>query len=229
MSPNSAKTYKAALRAVLARYEDDAPLPKDWRGILKGRGERPARVWLDKSELERLEKVTAFNKTELTTKLCFLIGAYTGMRHSDIIKTKAAAVQGGRLVYVSKKTGVTAAVPCAEKTRGWIERMETLNPAAVPLERYNNAIRELCQRAGIDAPAAVHRAGEDAAGPKWRFVTSHTARVSFCTNLANMGVPILEISRMAGHTSTSMTERYIAGGGATPGPEAMRYFGIPCE
>ena len=64
--------------------------------------------------------------------------------------------------------------------------------------------------AGIDAEVKVRKAGKDYTARKWECVSGHTARISFCTNLAVAGVPLCDIKTLAGHTSEAMTERYIA-------------------
>ena len=52
-------------------------------------------------------------------------------------------------------------------------------------------------------------AGEEKTGPKYQFLSSHSARVSFCTILADYGTDILDIMRLAGHTNPNMSARYI--------------------
>ena len=66
------------------------------------------------------------------------------------------------------------------------------------------------RRAGIDEPVTVYEGGKTRKGPKYLFVTSHTFRISFVTNLHKAGLDLLTISRMAGHTNVAMTERYCA-------------------
>jgi site-specific recombinase XerD len=39
--------------------------------------------------------------------------------------------------------------------------------------------------------------------------TPHALRHSFCTNMLAMGVPLLTVSRLAGHSSVAITQRYI--------------------
>ena len=46
-------------------------------------------------------------------------------------------------------------------------------------------------------------------GKKHEFVSSHTARRSFASNLASLGVPVREIQLRMGHASAAITERYI--------------------
>jgi site-specific recombinase XerD len=40
--------------------------------------------------------------------------------------------------------------------------------------------------------------------------TPHMLRHAFCTNLLDAGVPLLDVSRLAGHSSVTVTQRYLA-------------------
>ena len=72
--------------------------------------------------------------------------------------------------------------------------------------------------------------GKEQSGKKFRFVTSHTGRRSFATNLLKKGVPIEQIAIMMGHISggkpnVTMTQRYIVGE-TEINSETMRLFGV---
>ncbi len=223
VAASSARTYLAVLKGVLARYEDEEDICKEYRDILRAKNEKPVKTYLTTDELRRLEGVTVRNDTERQVLYQFLIGAYTGMRISDVRQVSGENVEGDTLGYVSQKTGIHAVVPCGERVKGYIHWVLD-NEVLISLAGYNGAIRRLCKRAGINERVKVHKAGRDLAGEKWEFVSSHTARISFCTNLAGLGVPLLDISRMAGHTSTGMTERYVVNTKISLPAAALKYF-----
>lgn len=58
---------------------------------------------------------------------------------------------------------------------------------------FNRRLRRACLRAGL-APDAT---------------TPHMLRHAFCTNLLDAGVPLLDVSRMANHSSVVVTQRYL--------------------
>lgn len=221
---SSEKTYLAVLKATMARYADEVDIPcKEFRDILKCRNDKPMKTYLTLEELEQLEKVAVKTQVERHVLDEFLIGAYTGMRISDTKETSTENIQDGVLRYVSIKTGVHATVPLK---RGLEERIERArgNRVSVSLVAYNEAIRRLCRRAGINSMVKVRKGGKDLTGEKWEFVSSHTARISFCSNLSRMGASLVDIARMAGHTSTIMTERYIATRDIKLPETAMAFF-----
>lgn len=223
VAASSAHTYFAALKAVMGRYADEVRMPEGYEAILKIKNERPVRTWLTPAELKRLEGVETRNEQEKRALYQFLIGAYTGMRISDINNVSTANIVDGQLSYVSEKTSVHAVIPCSERVREYITWVQE-HGRAMTLAGYNNVVRRLCRRAGIIEKIKVFRGGREETGEKWRYVSSHTARISFCTNLGGLGVPLLDISRMAGHTSTGMTERYIVNSRVTLPAAARKYF-----
>lgn len=223
VAASSARTYLAVVKSVLARFEDEADFCREYRDILHAKNERPVKTYLTAAELKQLERVEVKNATERQVLYQFLIGAYTGMRISDIRQVGGENIGDGSLGYVSKKTGIHAVVPCGEKVEGYIRWVQD-NEILITLAGYNKALRRLCWRAGITGRVKVHKAGRDLTGEKWRFVSSHTARISFCTNMAELRVPLLDISRMAGHSTTGMTERYVVNTKVNLPNAALKYF-----
>jgi len=174
-------------------------------------------------ELERLERVEVKTEYEWIVLDEFVIGAYTGMRISDAKEISEENMANGYISYVSIKTGVHAVVPMKAGIAERIRRVQA-NECDVNLMTYNRVLRNLCKRAGITERVKVFKAGEHKKGEKWQYVSSHTARQSFATNLAILGVPLLDVSRCMGHTSTQMTERYVVKTKAELDVKALKYF-----
>ncbi len=227
VSPSSAKTILARTSAMLERFSDELKLPDGWKKILSCKGDDPMRVYLTPEELLKFEAVQTRGEREEIVKNECLLEAYIGARVSDICALTEDNIQGNSLVYVSKKTHKKASIPVGEKVRGWL-RYCTENKEFSPKSRATRGsiIIRLCERAGIDTPVVVHSAGRDASGPKYLFVTSHTFRISFVTNLHGSGLDLLTISRMAGHSNVAMTERYCAATSPHLSEEAQKYLGI---
>lgn len=209
LAPSSAKTVAAALSAVLHRYADEGVIPcKDYATILRLKGEAPVKTYLTLDELERLERVTTRTDNERLVLNEFIVGAKTGCRLSDIRELSEANVVRGTLTYTSKKTGITASVPCSERTRERLVWLES-NRKSIDTATFNRTIRRLCKRAGINEQVKVHKGGEDMTGPKWKFISSHSARISVATNLSEANTPLNDIRDILGHTNTAMTSRYV--------------------
>ena len=123
--------------------------------------------------------------------------------------------EDGMLTYKSKKTNVFASIPATPELMFLLRLNKTLNVRMSDVG-YNKSIRRIAKNAGIDYKIKLN----DVVAEKWEFLSSHDCRRGFCTNLHLGGEELLTISRMAGHSNTAMTERYIW---ASRRPEAERY------
>lgn len=223
VAQSTARTYFAVFKAILKRYEDDAEFCKDYANILKAKNEKPVKTFLTMKELERLERVEVKTEYERIVLDEFLIGAYTGMRISDAKEISEENMANGYISYVSIKTGVHAVVPMKAGIAERIRRVQA-NECDVNLMTYNRVLRNLCKRAGITERVKVFKAGEHKKGEKWEYCSSHTARISFASNLANLGVPLIDISRMLGHQNIQTTMRYIVNTKPEIDPRALKFF-----
>ena len=223
VAQSSARTYFAVIKAILKRYEDEVDFCKSYADILKAKNEKPLKTFLNKKELEQLESVSVKNPNEQYVLDVFMIGAYTGMRVSDAMEISEENMSNGFVSYVSIKTGIQAVIPMKEGIDERIRRVQA-NECDMPVMTYNRIIRRLCQRAGITERVKVFKGGEHLNGERWEYVSSHTARISFATNLSILGVPLIQISRCMGHTNTAMTERYIVPTQVHFSPTALKYF-----
>lgn len=223
VAQSSARTYFATLKSVMSRYEDEAGFCKDYKTILKAKNETPLKTFLTMDELKTLEKVECKTEVEQYVLDEFLIGAYTGMRISDAREVSEENMVNGHLSYVSIKTGIQAVIPLKTGIAERIMRVQT-SDCNVTTMGYNLAIRRLCKRAGITDKVKVFKGGEHIKGEKWEFVSSHTGRISFATNLAILGVPILDISKLMGHADIATTQRYIVNTLAHVNDRAMKFF-----
>ena len=223
VAQSTARTYFAVFKAILKRYEDDMDFCKDYADILKAKNEKPVKTFLSMKDLAQLEQVMPNDPNEQYVLDVFLIGAYTGMRVSDAREISEENMSNDYISYVSIKTGIQAVVPIKSGIPERIRRVQA-NDSDLPLMTYNRIIRRLCERAGITERVKVYKAGEHKKGQKWEYCSSHTARISFATNLANLGVPLLEVSKMMGHTTIQQTERYVVKTKAELDVKALKYF-----
>lgn len=225
VATSSARTYFAVLRAVLERFEDTEKVCKDYRTILRAKNEKPVKTFLTQTELARLDSVAIKTDAERLVLNQFMIAALTGARLSDVRELTPDNITGGILSYVSIKTGIQSVIPCSEKVSGYVNGLSEIKKS-VTTAGFEKIIRRLCKRAGIDSTVKVYKAGRHLEGPKWMFVSSHTARISFCTNLSKLGVPLIDVSRLAGHSSVTMTERYIVKTAIKLPDTAMSYLSL---
>lgn len=221
---NSAHTYIARLRSVLNRYKEVGIIPcEEFKDILKCGKEVSQKTYLNEVELKALERTPTKNERERFVKLCFLISARTGMRISDTLRTTEENVKGDTLDYVSKKTSIEAQVPVSAEVKEWIAQVNGI--AYRPTEaNYNLIIKRLCKRAGVNEKIKLFKRGKEMTGEKWQFVSSHTARVSFCTCLSRH-LDLNAIATLAGHTNPIMTANYVVRTAPKLNDGARQFFG----
>ena len=223
VAPNTAKTVLASLKAILRRYEEDVELPRGWETIVTARGEKPQKTYLTRKEIEQFAAVETRGEVERYVKACFLVSCWTGMRVSDARRITEENIKDGTLSYVSEKTGVLSVIPAKPGLWELIQVVKE-REGDMYLATYNDALRRLAKRAGIREKVKIHKAGRTETVEKWEALSSHSGRVSIATCLADAGVSLIDTCRVLGHTSTSMTERYVVKTRPELSSKAMRFF-----
>ena len=222
VAKSSARQYAAKFKAVLNLYSEEFHIPNDYIKILNLRNEKCVSIWLNDGELERLSGYKAKSGNERLVQAQFLIGSYSGMRRSDYSRITEENMMDGFLSYVSQKTKIQATVPLKPIVAELIERV--VISREISEMAFNEIIRNICKECGINERVKVFKAGKEVTGEKWMFVTSHTARRSFATNLYLRGADLYSISRMMGHSSVTMTEGYVVCGLREQSKEVLEYF-----
>lgn len=224
VAPNSAVTYFAVLKSFLTMFADEGVIPcKDPYRVLKAKHVPSQHIALTEEEVLLIDQYESRSKCEMDTKILFMRGCLTGARSSDCKKLSEKNICDGLVRYVSQKTKTEVVQPMHYLLPKYLEMQpeKEHSPSAMC-----TALRRICKKLGFDEPVTLFVNGRTQTGPKWQFVTLHTARRSFCSNLALRGVPIETIAKLAGHTQSQITSRtYVVINTKTPGDAAMAFFG----
>jgi len=92
------------------------------------------------------------------------------------------------------------------------------------MSAMNRIIKRVAKKCGINTPVTIFYRGKMQTQPKWKFLGFHSARRSFCSNLAQRGVDIYTIAALAGHRNANMTFRYIISDTQNLPTEAQAFF-----
>ena len=214
------------MKSVFNIYNEEVKLPKGYEDISSVKKDVSQNTWLNDSEIERIIAYIPANDTERLVKNQFIMGCVTGARHSDYMNFTRENVVGERLVYVSIKTHIQAEVPLSKVVERLIAENEMFYIAGKEVSdpSFNKTIREICRKLGMNERLKLYRAGEFVEGAKYEFISSHTARRSFATNLYLRGADLYAISKMMGHSSVTMTEGYISCGLRDLSDDILDYF-----
>lgn len=229
MAQTSARQYCAKLKAVIAPYTDEVSLPREWRKFLTIKDDESQHTYLTEDEIRRVIAYQPDSMTEAIVQQQFILGCLTGARHSDYSRfTEANVTPTGNLVYVSKKTHVKAELPLSPVAKDILFATDGEYAGAYKKQvsdtTFNDTIRRICNLCDIDQTIQLYRNGDFWTGHKYEAVSSHTSRRSFCTNLYLRCRDLLLVSKLAGHSSTAMSERYICCGMESLTENAMNYF-----
>lgn len=219
----SVRRYLCWFSIVLAMFEEEVELPKNWRKYLHVADDVSQNVFLTEDEITKIMAYKPENKNEQYIKVAFLLGALTGARHSDYMNFTERNIKDGWLNYVSQKTKKEANVPASPYI---LKLVREKGRVAVELSdnTINKTIRNICMKSGITEEVQLYQKGKYQVKPKYEYIASHTSRRSFATNLYLRGADVYQIMKLMGHSSTQQTEGYICCGLRTLSDEVMGFF-----
>ena len=222
VSGNTACTYLAVFKAFLAHYVDEGFIPcKNPNKELKAKKLPSQHIALTEADVMKLDAYKPWSQTEQDTIILFMRGCLTGARCSDAERMTMDNIVDGSLVYVSQKTKTEVSQPVHRLLPKYLK----MQPAKKHLQAsLNRTIQRICKNIGMTDEVKLFVGGRMQQGPRWKFVSMHTSRRTFCSCLAVRDVPVSVISKLAGHTTTNMTDRYICVNTRKPGDEAMSFY-----
>lgn len=170
-------------------------------------------VYLSVKELEQIYSTDCKSERLNKVRDLFLVGAFTGLRFSDVTSLTKDNIKGSTISIEQHKTGKRVAIPLHPIVINiWNKYGEKL-PKQISNQKFNEYIKEVCKLAGIDS---IEQKNITKGGfrvrqsfKKYELITSHTARRSFATNLYLSGFPAISIMPITGHTTERAFMRYI--------------------
>ena len=190
------KVYKLA-------YREGAADSLLFDNVHVDKGDRRLPKALDKDALDKLKtlRFDGLDEDMKTSRDVFLFACYTGaaycdlmtLNHKHLIRDDEGALW---LKFNRQKTGVLCRVKLLPEALRLLEQLhsdarETLLPY-MNYATYLSCLKAISLRAGLSLP-----------------ITTHTARHTFATLITlEQGVPIETVSKMLGHSTVRMTERY---------------------
>ena len=168
-------------------------------------------VALSEKDLEVLEKLE-LNKVKSYYRDLFLIGVYSGQRFSDYKRFDKKFIEGNNIVIRAKKTGQFSYIPLNNKLKRLLDKYDWLF-STISSQKFNDHIHEICRIAGFTETVVRDRfygnkkISEDM--PRYKLISSHTARRTFITISEQRGVSHSLIMKVTGIRSLKTLENYI--------------------
>ncbi len=184
------------------------------------------KIYLNTKEIEAFASVDLRDKPDLLREQRrFLVSYYLVLRYSDSVNLQSDNFieKDGRRFYINKaqKTGSMNYVPV--KQAAWeIIQAANFDLGGDTNQEANRKIKTISAMASIDTVVDV---GSEK-GPKWMYVTTHTARRSAATNLHLQGADLKVIASLGGWQSEKTLKAYLLAGGLDLAQKAadMEFF-----
>jgi integrase len=173
-------------------------------------------VYLSIKELQQFEKL----KLSATPRLdkvrdLFLIGCYTGLRFSDFTQIQPENInRDNTMLFIrTQKTSERVAIPLHKTVRTILKKYNNVLPKAYTNQVTNTYLKQVASLAKIkeQIETTITRGGkvEKSVSPKFKLISTHTARRSFATNLYIADIPAISIMKITGHKTERSFMSYI--------------------
>jgi len=171
------------------------------------------RVYLSLEEIARIYKLEIGDPLLSKARDLLLIGCYTALRVSDWeIRPTDISEDKSVLVYRTQKTGSIVNIPLFPELKKVLERNEWRSPV-LKEHTINQLFRQVCKMADITRKVKNYKLypdrTEEVEDEAWKFVTSHTCRRSFATNMYLEGMPTSQIRVYTGHANDKVFMNYV--------------------
>lgn len=174
--------------------------------------------YLSDNELKLIQNVNLENELENDVRDIFLLASYTGLRVGDLnsfLENPIIKVFDEKpfIHLKQKKTGGEVYIPLNSVVNEILNKRNGKFPPKIHPNKINKLIKSIARKAKINDEFTIERTvcGEkiQETKPKYRFITVHSARRSFCTNAYNAGIPPHQIMVISGHKSEKVFYNYI--------------------
>lgn len=175
-------------------------------------------IYLTESELKRIENKDLSKTPKLDiARDIFLVGCYTAQRFSDYSRISADHVteteDGSPIIkLIQNKTGATVMIPISPKLLAILVKYNYQLPKTFE-QKINKRIKDVAELAGINSVVITkHTQGGKVITKKsfkYDKVKTHTARRTGATLMYLANIPLIDIMKITGHTTTKNLLRYI--------------------
>jgi len=186
----------------------------DLQDIFYASKEETDTIYLNEKELQQL-KDKDFSQTPYLDRVrdWFLLLAWTGCRFSDLSKIAKTDIKDGFITFRQQKTNNKVTIPLHPVVVEILEKYDYDLPTEISNQKFNEYIKIACQEAELTCPETRTRTvgGKltTETFEKYKLVTSHTGRRSFCTNMYKRGLPAIMIMSVSGHNTETAFLKYI--------------------
>lgn len=173
-------------------------------------------IYLTMEELKAISKINYSGNKKLTrVRDLFILACYTGLRYADLGKlSKDNLMDGGKMIKLrmNKNTGLVV-IPLNPIAKAILDKNDGNPPKMLSNHDFNLNLKTLGENAKINEKVThtmtVGGVRKDTTQEKYKYITVHTARRTFATNMFLAGVPTISIMKITGHKTEKSFLKYI--------------------
>jgi integrase len=174
--------------------------------------------YLNNDELSKIENLVLDDDELNTARDIFLIGCNTGLRVGDLLdfikNPTIFSKDKTKLIKISQnKTSNYVSIPINSAVKRVLAKRDGKLPNYLHQNLINQHLKSICKRAKINENYSYRRTegGVEVihSEPKYKFICTHTARRSFCTNAYLAGMPVQDIMALSGHKTEKIFYNYV--------------------
>lgn len=146
---------------------------------------------------------------------CF--SAFTGLRYSDVKALRSSNIFKTHIkLNIQKTKTIDHKIPLNRFALQILEKYKDTIHEPLPIisgQKFNKYLKECCEEVKINTPTTITRyIGQrriDKTLPKFKFITSHTARKTFITNSLILGMKEVVLRNISGHKKEESFRKYV--------------------
>lgn len=171
-------------------------------------------VYLSMNEITRIYYYEKLTKKEARIRDLFILGCLTGLRYSDYSTLSKDNFREGYIYKLTQKTKKPVIIPLHDYVKEIVSKYNNEIEFGLCPQHFNRYIKNICRKVGIDDSISYSymRGGKviTETKPKWKLISSHTARRSFATNMyLTQRLSAFQIMSITGHTTEKSFFRYV--------------------
>lgn len=159
-------------------------------------------VYLNTVEIQSIMGLVIENRHIENSRRLFLIQLHTGLRVSDLMSLPFGQISDIISINI-QKTKQPIQIPIHPNIKNIINL-----PYPISHQKYNKNIKHICYLANITNNASIIQHNNIVSKPKYKLISSHTARRSFATNNLTL-LPEQYIMKLMGISNHSTFIKYI--------------------
>jgi integrase len=186
---------------------------QDYRDVMV-KNRTTTEIALTDSDVLKIINYIPQRRKLIHTRYYFLFNIYSGIRISDFINLTKEKIdlENGLIKLITKKGDSDITIPISKQMKIILDQFDVTQFKESLLSSYSVALKDLCKEAGIvdlvvETSYKNNKRIEEYK-PKYKLVSSHTARRTFITRLRQRSISDSEIIKVTGHSNDLILRRY---------------------